>query len=844
MSNQVDFAFQSDVTNLGSLTHMLTGRVLKALSDGKVDIYAVGAAFWLGGKVPIRSSLAETVHSHVSQRRGYQSVLSKALSIGWGHSTPVVEMTRTRAGTNALLLVGALGTGATAFQAAQCLSELMSACGIGLSKLPSVDVLKDMVTYLTPFVHDLGFSKVLQHITDVSERALRADIVSQSMGAQPRRPQDEQADRQALWELKNLGSASALASAIKQLLYTSQHGQEDYMILEMRGSWLPAFASHLLGMSVELRCNGKLVWACGGDKGSIIFQLGKHPMDNFSIKPSHKPHILIASPGIPEDDSVLSIDYSIEDVVEALLTKEPLIDSDLSISIHAAIRRMAEGLSPGLVIKSRKHRHKPFRTTGEFDKTKGLEEVLRVLRIKSAEQQSTEIFPRQIRQIGDAWSSFSASSSSSPSVSLSPLLPQSSSFAPLSLGSLPLRSLVNLPPDDIVQMGPSSHGLTYMARDQVLKLAGLCEKHRSDVDLVADTMIDTLDLQDQEVSCVCQHVGTIIHNLSVIALALAHCKFDPSELRVQEDFIIRGFSKEYFWCESLLPPVMTGTPDYKPGLQEDIFKNLLHFLAQVFCVDYSNEWRTNTSVKKGRGQSPSHLLGLSGRMYTIHYSCITENDCYDTFGRTLQIRTGRASVAGCFRNTIEEKSLLDWDDYINTSRELTNPTLLAGGSLLRPHYRPPKTEISMEVALHETTIELKLQVANEKSPARRWAFTECMTALLSGLVVPSCEHQHDSAYELVRDEEVALEGFNIARLREPVLNQVLVLALQGNKLEQLVICGILMQKAEEERSTSGRPRPGHQHWKQGLLQMSSCLKCCIRLAQRVEDYLPWVIIGG
>ncbi|KAF5526131.1 hypothetical protein CGCA056_v002541 [Colletotrichum aenigma] len=261
MSNEVDFAFQGDVINLGSLTHMLTGRVLEALSDGKVDIYAVGAAFWLGARVPIRSTLADTVHAHVAQRRGYQSVLSKALSTGWGHSTPVVEMTRTRAGTNALLLVGALTTGSSPFQAAQCLSELLGIFGISLERLPSVDVLKELAAYLTPFVHDLGFSKVLQHITDVVEGSLEAEILSKS--ANGRRP-----DRQPLWELRHLGSASALAGAIKQLIYTSENRQDHYMILEMRGSWLPAFASHLLGMSVELLCHGKLLWACGGGGGT------------------------------------------------------------------------------------------------------------------------------------------------------------------------------------------------------------------------------------------------------------------------------------------------------------------------------------------------------------------------------------------------------------------------------------------------------------------------------------------------------------------------------------------------------------------------------------------------
>ncbi|KAF3810858.1 hypothetical protein GCG54_00003035 [Colletotrichum gloeosporioides] len=390
MANEVDFAFQGDVINLGSLTHMLTGRVLKALSDGKVDIYAVGAAFWLGARVPIRSSLADTVHAHVAQRRGYQSVLSKALSIGWGHSTPVVEMTRTRAGTNALLLVGALGTGATPFQAAQCLSELLAVFGISLERLPSVDVLKELVAYLTPFVYDLGFSKVLQHITDVVEGSLEAEILSQSKGDRDRKP-----NRQPLWELRHLGSGSALAGAIKQLLHTSQNRQEHYMILEMRGSWLPAFASHLLGMSVELRCNEKLLWACGGDKGGVVFQLGTHPMEKFSIQPSDKPQIRIASPETINDDTVLAINYLIGDAVEGILAKRPQMDSDITDAVHAAIRRMSKQMLASMVIMPDRswatESTKPYRTTGDFNNAQSLEQVLGVLRIKALTRTTADI---------------------------------------------------------------------------------------------------------------------------------------------------------------------------------------------------------------------------------------------------------------------------------------------------------------------------------------------------------------------------------------------------------------------------------------------------------------------
>jgi hypothetical protein len=111
----VGFGFQTDVVNTASLSRLLAGKTLKALSDGGVDFYAVAASVWLGKQIYVRPSLESTVHAHVAARGGVQSILAKALSIGWGHSTVAVEMTRTKAGTNALLTIGALSTGHNTF---------------------------------------------------------------------------------------------------------------------------------------------------------------------------------------------------------------------------------------------------------------------------------------------------------------------------------------------------------------------------------------------------------------------------------------------------------------------------------------------------------------------------------------------------------------------------------------------------------------------------------------------------------------------------------------------------------------------------------------------------------
>ncbi|KAK1853666.1 hypothetical protein CCHR01_03658 [Colletotrichum chrysophilum] len=215
-----------------------------------------------------------------------------------------------------------------------------------------------------------------------------------------------------------------------------------------------------------------------------------------------------------------------------------------------------------------------------------------------------------------------------------------------------------------------------------------------------------------------------------------------------------------------------------------------------------------------------------------------QNDCYDAFGRMINITTGRASVAGSFRNRIEEKSWMEWNPSIGRRpRPIMEPSVLTGGSVIRPHYRPPKTSISMDASLRESSIEITLRVASDKSRSRHWEFTECIHAMLSGTVVPYCDHEFNSGYELQRDRELALEGFHIARFTNRSSDHILILALEGNKLEQLLACGMLIHEARQDE-----PKP--KKLLRGVLQLSSCLRCSIRLAQQSQDHLPWVIVGG
>ncbi|KAF5526184.1 hypothetical protein CGCA056_v002542 [Colletotrichum aenigma] len=382
-------------------------------------------------------------------------------------------------------------------------------------------------------------------------------------------------------------------------------------------------------------------------------------------------------------------------------------------------------------------------------------------------------------------------------------------------------------------MGPASHGLTYMARDQVLRLAGSCDLHHSDVSLVADTMLDDY-WHHYEDLCICEQIGALILNTSVIALALAHCKFDPLELRIPETSLTKRRNQGDSWSAEFLPSQHKSDSGRVAMFDGKISDKLMVYLAEVFLEDYSDELAEQAIDKNGLDRDWWKILGISGGTYTIHYSCIMENDCYDNFGRIISIRTGRASVAGSFRNMIGENTIRDMDSIVNPMRcrgQTMAPSLLAGGTLLQPHYRPSKTKIFMDVALHETVIELELQVDVANSRNRYWGFKRCLVALLSGVIVPSCEHGLNSAYVLKKDREVAIEGFHMARFTDRSSDQVLVLALQGNKLEQLLACGMLMRELEMEQVGKHRWEPGQEYswWKRGVLQTSSCLEFCIRL---------------
>lgn len=65
------------------------------------------------------------------------------------------------------------------------------------------------------------------------------------------------------------GGVNTTVRVIAQLIFAANERESIYIVTQMRGSWFPAFAGRLFGMSVELRLNDNI--ACAGTNGTAIF---------------------------------------------------------------------------------------------------------------------------------------------------------------------------------------------------------------------------------------------------------------------------------------------------------------------------------------------------------------------------------------------------------------------------------------------------------------------------------------------------------------------------------------------------------------------------------------------
>ncbi|KAF3810857.1 hypothetical protein GCG54_00003034, partial [Colletotrichum gloeosporioides] len=758
--------------NMASLSHMLTGRVLKALSDGGVDTCAMFAAFWLGGKVP--------------------SVLAKALSIGWGHSTPVIEMTRTQAGTNALLVIAALATGSTPFQATQLLHELLSVFGLGPQNLPNIDVLRGLTSYLAPFALDMGFSRVLHYITITTERAIRTSnkFANQSPGDQ----------ENELWKMRCLGNASIVAGDIKQVIFTARRGESHYMILRARGAWLPAFSCHILGMSVELRLDEEILWACGGDRGTIIFQMGNHPINNFSLQSIQTPLNIISTNEIGKSLQERSfIEYPLDQAVSSHLAKWPEVDQDLTDIIHGAINSLS-------------------------DEYVSLYHIATLTRNKA--EQKNEIFPMQ----GD----FDITGAIRETLAAMNISPGSTGEGPPYSYNTEWR----------LRCSRWQLGLSTLSANDLKMVMRRCVLHTCMQTKWRLLMYDCDTKATPD--CLCKRLGMLISGVAAASVALARCKFDSSQIMLQESMLMGETPVP--WSQKLFCP--NEVEDRYPRNDE-----FFDYLGRLICHDYTDTWLASYYTAT-RGEPEASVLGLSGGTFTIYYSCIMSRDCYDELGRMIEIRNGRASVAGLFRNVIMEWAT-DNGQYhaqMHALRDNIKPSVLAGGSHLGPHFRPSQTQFFMDASVDEALFSLRLGLHTPTSQPIYFPLTIFLVEFLRRWKIPRCEHAKFDNYESQYDGEVAVDGFNGAHRWVDLNNdgsgvfdglngayhwanlkklpgEVLVFALKGDKLQQIFMCTFLSWA-----------RGGLEH-RPGVLQLYACLKCSINEV-KLGNKLPVVVMGG
>jgi hypothetical protein len=109
-SNALSFNFEVDVISGGSILFATAGRLLRCMSDGVVDIYAVAASIEVSKLFPIGPKQEQIVRGALAKRNSKASILNSLLSVGWGHCGLVTGIARTRSGITALLVTATFAT--------------------------------------------------------------------------------------------------------------------------------------------------------------------------------------------------------------------------------------------------------------------------------------------------------------------------------------------------------------------------------------------------------------------------------------------------------------------------------------------------------------------------------------------------------------------------------------------------------------------------------------------------------------------------------------------------------------------------------------------------------------
>lgn len=269
--SQVGFAFQGDVFTGGSLVMNITGRLLKALSDGNVDILAVAASLQLGKSIPITRT-QETIVARSMQKRSVSrsGIFAKALSVGWGHTDIAYELSKNRAGCATLLLLNALSAGVSTFKASEGLQELLLHYGCTSDTLPTVDSLNTVMKYVAPIMIDSGFHAIMENIHIAITVEMKKTFSLQEFDKWHSEIMQDSVDMKE-W-----------VDSVRQLCWSASRNESLHVRINGRVAWLATFAVQILGMGCTVLCGATAVWETAGRNGKLVIHFGPSNISSYT----------------------------------------------------------------------------------------------------------------------------------------------------------------------------------------------------------------------------------------------------------------------------------------------------------------------------------------------------------------------------------------------------------------------------------------------------------------------------------------------------------------------------------------------------------------------------------
>ncbi|KAI1477490.1 hypothetical protein F4774DRAFT_420144 [Daldinia eschscholtzii] len=303
-------------------------------------------------------------------------------------------------------------------------------------------------------------------------------------------------------------------------------------------------------------------------------------------------------------------------------------------------------------------------------------------------------------------------------------------------------------------------------------------------------------------ACLCTYVNRLITGFAVSIILLYQCRFNANQINVCE--------------ETLLEFGQTSAPTGMMSRYRD--EESLKRIIQL--VDANSDISST-----GMPLSVDGCLGISGRSYTVCFTCILSHDCYDDQNRFLSLLPGRASLGGIYRPEIlSNKS--DFPQFASQSA-LSVTTSLAPGFVLVPHHVPSPFSISMDMALSEKGILVTLLVDYEEYHIAI-PLGKCLKVVMEKMIL-RCPHDPKSELRVEKDHKLVTAGLgdcaNYEEETEESKGVTVIIALHGNKLEQLLTMGILTARR-----------------KRFMFQRTACLSCCVKAAQNSSS--RYVIMGG